>query len=90
MNSNAGWELKIRDRALKNVEKFPKKDRERITGVIEREIGLNPYLGDIEKIKGEENHWRRRIGAYRIFYEIIPQEKTIFVFRIERRTSKTY
>jgi len=55
-----------------------------------RELVTNPYSGDFKKILGEENSWRRRIGAYRIFYEIIPQEKTIFVFRIERRTSKTY
>jgi len=50
----------------------------------------NPYRGDIEKMKGEENIWRRRIGAYRIFYEIIPKEKVIYVFRAERRTTKTY
>jgi len=55
-----------------------------------RELVTNPYSGDFKKILGEENSWCRRIGAYRIFYEIIPQEKTIFVFRIERRTSKTY
>ena len=67
MNLNADWQLKIRDRALKDTAKFPKKDQERITEVLEKEIGLNPYLGDIEKIKGEENSWRRRIGAYRIF-----------------------
>jgi len=41
-------------------------------------------------MKGEENVWRRRVGAYRIFYELISKEKTINVFRVERRTSKTY
>lgn len=90
MNLSVGWQLKIRNKALKDTAKFPKKDQERITNVIEKEIGLNPYLGDIEKIKGEENSWRRRIGAYRIFYEIITQEKIIYIFRVERRTSKTY
>ena len=90
MSSNADWQLKIRDRVFKDIAKLPKKDKERIAEVIEKEISLNPYLGDIEKMKGEENSWRRRIGAYRIFYEIIPQERTIYIFRVERRTSKTY
>lgn len=90
MNLNANWQLKIRDKVWKNVAEFPKKDQERIENVIETEIGLNPYFGDINKIKGEENSWRRRIGAYRIFYEIIPREKIIYVFRVERRNSKTY
>jgi len=51
---------------------------------------LNPFLGDIEKIKGEENIWRRRVGAYRIFCEIVSQDRIIYVFRVERRTSSTY
>jgi len=41
-------------------------------------------------MKGEENVWRRRIGAYRIFYKIRVSEKIILVFKLERRTSKTY
>ena len=90
MNSNVNWQLKIRDRIWKDVAKFSEKDRERITKVIEKEIILNPYSGDIEKMKGEENSWRRRVGVYRIFYEIITQEKVIYIFRVERRTSKTY
>ena len=90
MNSNVNWQLKIRDRIWKDVAKFSEKDRERITKVIEKEIILNPYSGDIEKMKGEENSWRRRVDVHRICYEIITQEKVIYIFRVERRTSKTY
>ena len=90
MNLNIGWQLKIRNRVLKDTARFPKKDQEKIAEIIEKEIILNPYFGDIEKMKGEDNSWRRRIGSYRIFYEIISQEKIVYVFQIERRTSKTY
>ena len=31
----------------------------------------------LRKMKGEENAWRRRIGAYRIFYEICAKEKIV-------------
>ena len=51
---------------------------------------FSPYIGDIEKIKGESNLWRRRIGAYRVFYEIKQEERIVHVFWVERRTSKTY
>jgi mRNA-degrading endonuclease RelE of RelBE toxin-antitoxin system len=54
------------------------------------EISENPYKGDIEKIKGEENIWRRRIGSYRILYEVSPSQKSISVFNIRRRTMSTY
>lgn len=90
MNSSINWELRIRDRIWRDIEKFPSKYKEKIVEIIEKEIAVNPYFGDIEKMKGEENSWRRRIGVYRVFYEIIPSEKVIYIFRIERRTSKTY
>lgn len=90
MNLNGNWKLKIRERIWKDIARFPRKDRQRIVKIIEEDLVSNPYSGDIEKMEGEENSWRRRIGAYRIFYEIYPQEKTIYVYRVERRTSKTY
>ena len=55
-----------------------------------RLLPYDPYFGDIKKMKGEENTWRRRTGAYRIFYKLRIAEKIILVFRVERRTSKTY
>jgi len=54
------------------------------------ELAENPYQGDIEKIKDEENVWRRRIGNYRILYEIKPKQRYIDVFQIRRRTTGTY
>ena len=89
MNSNANWKLKIRERIYKDLRKFSREDQRHIFEVIEQ-LPLNPYFGDIEKMKGEENTWRRRIGVYRVFYEIISKEKVIYVFRVKRRTSKTY
>lgn len=89
MNSSTNWELRIRTRVYKELDKFPKKDGERIIFLIEQ-FPLNPYSGDIEKMEGENNVWRKRIGNYRVFYEIKNDKKIIYVFRVERRTSKTY
>ena len=89
MNSNLDWKLKIRNGAYKNLERIPLSDQNRLMAAIEQ-LPLNPFAGDIEKMKGEENMWRRRVGAYRIFYELKTGEKIIYVFKIERRASKTY
>lgn len=83
------WEVHVRGKARKTILRFPGKDRQRVQLAL-HEIAVNPFGGDMEKMKGEENTWRRRIGAYRIFYEVRAQEKVLYVYRIERRTSKTY
>ena len=89
MSSNKSWVLRVRTRIWKDIAVFPKKDRERLSQIIEG-LAQNPYAGDIEKMGGEKNTWRRRVGVFRIFYELFPQGKVIFVFHVERRASKTY
>ena len=89
MSSDTNWRIEVRGKIYKDTEKFPQKDRIRILQVFEA-ISLNPFSGDVEKMKGEENVWRRRVGVYRIFYEILSKDRVIYIFRVERRTSKTY
>ena len=50
----------------------------------------NPFAGDIERIEGEKNIWRRRIGAYRILYEVFLKERVVLIADIRRRTSSTF
>ena len=89
MNSSKSWTLKIRDDVYKVLAKFPGDDRKRVVRVLES-LPTNPLVGDIQRMKGEKNSWRRRVGAYRIFYELIPEERVVYVSRVERRTSSTY
>lgn len=89
MNSKKDWGIKIDSGVYKDLSKFPKSYANKILSVI-LSLENNPYIGDIEKIKGEENTWRRRVGAYRIFYEIYSEFNFIHVLWVERRGSKTY
>lgn len=75
-------------KVAKVVKKFPKQDREYI-GAAVAEMRLNPYVGDFSKLEGD-NVWRRRVGAYRIFFEVDQIARTIIIFHIERRGSNTY
>ena len=89
MNSFANWDLQIDPSVFKVLNKIPRQDTEAILKVI-KILPTNPYFGDIQKMKGKDNTWRRRVGAYRIFYKLFSIDKIILIFRLERRTSKTY
>jgi len=89
MSSPENWELKIDASVWKVVKRFPRRDATAIAEVI-RLLPDNPYAGDIRKIGGEEHVWRRRVGSYRISYELYPEQKLIVVFQVKRRTSNTY
>lgn len=83
------WKVRIAKRVSKEMKRIPKKDVKRLLFVLEG-LAKDPYQGNIEKIKGEDNVWRRRVGSHRILYEIILKGKYIDVFQIRRRTTTTY
>ncbi len=89
MSLSASWSLEIDLQVYKNLKKFPRRDVDRIIDAIEN-LPLNPFFGDIQKMAGEKNVWRRRVGEYRVFFEIVSEDKVLNVFWVERRTSKTY
>jgi len=83
------WDVKIAKKVQKQIKSFSKKDTNRTITFLEQIAG-NPYQGDIEKIEGEKNIWRRRVGSYRILYEIFSKQRFIYILNIQRRTSITY
>lgn len=89
MNSPTNWVLQIDRSIYKFCARISKADSKRIFEVIDS-FETNPFSGDIQKMKGEENSWRRRAGNYRVFYEIIPKENIIYIYEVKRRTSNTY
>lgn len=89
MNSSKSWDLQVDNSFFKILKQMSRRDADVLLEVI-RLLPANPYFGDIQKMKGEDNTWRRRIGSYRIFYKLKVSERVILVFNLERRTSKTY
>ncbi|MEK7208331.1 MAG: type II toxin-antitoxin system RelE/ParE family toxin [Patescibacteria group bacterium] len=89
MNWSRNWVLEVDPAVHKKLSRMPRDYAERITAVIGL-LPVNPYFGDIEKLKGEDNAWRRRVGSYRIFYRVLVLSRKILVFKVERRTSGTY
>ena len=89
MNLQKNWDLQIDHNILKTLQRIPRNDVQKILEVIKL-LPIDPYFGDIQKMKGTEHVWRRRVGVYRIFYNLKITEKIIIVFHCERRKSKTY
>lgn len=83
------WDLIVDDFVKKRLKRILRRDAERISAAIS-EFAFNPFAGDVEKMEREENVWRRRVGAYRIIYEVRKGKRIVYVFDVRRRTSKTY
>ena len=83
------WTIVIDAHAEKQLKRFPAKDYNRIRLTINA-MAIDPFSGDINKLNGEEDSWRRRVGNYRVFYEIYIEKKLIYVSEIKRRTSSAY
>ena len=55
-----------------------------------RLLSDDPYSGDIKLLKGTNGTLRRRVGNWRILYELDADRRMLVVTAIKRRGSKTY
>ena len=83
------WVLLVREKAKKYIARLSKKGQDRISAAL-LELSDNPYSGDLVKLEGEDNLWRRRVGVYRIKFHIDQKRKVIYAYEIKRRSSRTY
>ena len=83
------WNLIVAQPARKELNRLPPESRERILSAL-REMANDPHAGDIVRLKGTRLGWRRRVGPYRILYDLDPAERLITVQHIARRTTTTY
>lgn len=49
----------------------------------------DPLFGDVVKLKGQ-NAFRRRVGDYRILFDLDYRTRSVCVFAVMRRTTTTY
>jgi mRNA interferase RelE/StbE len=83
------WNLHITGPAQKEFLKLPPKDQARVKNAL-LAMQQDPFSGDIKRLKGQAAAWRRRVGNYRIVYDLHINEQRIVVAGILRRTSTTY
>ena len=81
----ASYRVLIKASAAKEIEAVdPKKDRQRIVAAI-RSLADDPRPPGCEKLAGEDDRYRIRVGRYRIIYSIEDKELLVFVVQVGRR-----
>ncbi len=89
MISSVGWSVLVDRRARKLVERAPRPERERLYEAL-RAMEVDPLAGDVQPLKDQPTAFRRRVGDWRIFFDLDPEHRIVEVRYIERRTSTTY
>ena len=83
------WTVRVAKRAEKQLAKVPVKSRRLLLAALV-EMRQNPFSGDVALLTSQRSTWRRRVGAYRIFFDVYPDKHYVDVLDIARRTSTTY
>ena len=83
------WELIIANRARRAIRDLPRTDGEQILDALE-EMRTDPYTGDIKFLKGTNRALRRRVGLWRILFEVLTDRRIVVVEDVERRGSHIY
>lgn len=83
------WLVALAGPAHKSLKRIPPHDQARVRAALD-EMEVNPLRGDIRKLKAGREGFRRRVGDWRIFFDLYPEERRVVVTAIERRTSTTY
>ncbi len=83
------WFVALTAPARKRLKRIPPGDQARIYAAIEG-MKKDPLQGDVRKLHGGLEGFRRRVGDWRIFFDVYPTEGQIVITGIERRTSTTY
>ena len=82
------WTVVLAGPARKSLSRIPTADRTRILAAL-GDMQRDPFQGDVRKLQGLSG-FRRRVGNWRVFFEVVPERRHVVVTAIERRTSTTY
>ena len=81
----ASYRVLIKSSAAREIEAVDqKKDRQRIVAGI-RSLGDDPRPTGCEKLAGEGDRYRIRVGRYRVIYSVRDPELLVVVVRVGHR-----
>jgi mRNA interferase RelE/StbE len=83
------WQVHLARDAVRALERIPPRDRERLVTAIQA-MTEKPLGGDIKRLRNERAAFRRRVGSYRVFFDVDSDRQVVAVVAILRRTSTTY
>ena len=83
------WNLQLAGPAQKDFQRLPSRDQARVRAAL-LAMQEDPFQGDIKRLQGQPTAWRRRVGNYRVLYDLYFDQRLIVVAGIVRRSSTTY
>jgi mRNA-degrading endonuclease RelE of RelBE toxin-antitoxin system len=83
------WSLEIAKPAARALRDVPRADLEHIDEAFE-DMRHDPYYGDIKFLKGTNRILRRRVGNWRIEFEVRSDVRVVVILAVTRRSSHTY
>jgi mRNA interferase RelE/StbE len=78
------WKVFVPERVEKELRRLPPKERERIEKAMEK-LTKTPFPHGVEKMAGEPERWRIRVGKYRIVYRLEEAQRTIVIVTVGHR-----
>lgn len=83
------WSVRVTERAVKSLDQAPRPEQKRLRAVL-GEMVANPTAGNLKRLYNERSAFRRRVGDWRIFFDVDPERRAVDVSSVERRTTTTY
>ena len=83
------WELLLAGPATKALKRMPAADRRRVLAALDA-MEQDPFSGDIVRLTAQPVAWRRRVGDWRILFDVELEQHRLLVHDIVRGTSTTY
>ena len=83
------WELAITKPAARDLRDLSREDQRRVNTAFEA-MRADPYGGDIKFLRGAGGTLRRRVGVWRIIFEVDQEKRRVVILGVNRRTSTTY
>ncbi len=78
------YRIEFEPRAWDEIMALPEKMQQRIFAATDA-LEANPRPAGVQKLQGEENAWRVRVGDYRIVYEIHDKVLLVAVMNVGNR-----
>ncbi len=78
------YRVELRPAALRDLRKLETSIRRRIGAAIDQ-LAQAPRPAGVEKLQGQENRYRVRVGEYRVLYEIEDRVLSVLVIRVGHR-----
>lgn len=85
--NSAAFEVLYEREAAKRLDRLRGKSYERVQAAIDS-LAANPRPPGVVRL--EDDIYRKRVGRWRIIYQVVEEEKVVLIVRIRLRNERTY